>query len=50
MPAIPQYCLASFFGSPNPFLTLSLSATQTPVSTQPSEPPEHVSELNSKHL
>ncbi|RIB09829.1 hypothetical protein C2G38_239557 [Gigaspora rosea] len=37
---MPQYYPASFFGSPNPFFTPSLSATQTPVSTQPSEPPE----------
>ncbi|KAF0520817.1 putative Ubiquitin-domain-containing protein [Gigaspora margarita] len=37
---MPQYYPASFFGSPNPFFTSSLSATQTPVSTQPSEPPE----------
>ncbi|CAG8461610.1 304_t:CDS:10 [Dentiscutata heterogama] len=38
---MPQtYYPASFFGSPNPFFTPSLGATQTPVSTQPSEPPE----------
>ncbi|CAG8652377.1 4770_t:CDS:2 [Scutellospora calospora] len=37
---MPQtYYPTSFFGSPNPFFTPSLGATQTPP-TQPSEPPE----------